>query len=161
MMMQIYMDASMICIWVTWRLMVFIAQHLAHLMLEQIHPTLGWIDLWLEKVWFSSHILCYIFMILSFMDVWVRLLWVIWSLPVFFFSLFSSDFGGGSSFPHWMKEHMDDYIDANYISFGTHYYSNLQQHSLLFSDDAHLHGCTYDMHLSHLKTHGLSCSTLG
>ena len=44
---------------------------------------------------------------------------------------------------------------------GEHYYSHLQQHPLLLYDDAHLHGCTYDMHLSHLKTHGFSCSTLG
>ena len=36
------------------------------------------------EIFFSSHILCYIFIILSFMDVWVRLLWVIWSLLVFF-----------------------------------------------------------------------------
>ena len=69
-------------------------------------------------------------------------------------SLFCSNFGGGSPFTYWMKEHMDDYIDAHYVSFGAHYYSHLLQHSLLLSDDAHLHGCTYGMHLSHLKTHG-------
>ena len=40
-------------------------------------------------------------------------------------------------------------------------YSHLQQHPLLLYGDAHLHGCTYDMHLGHLKTHGFSCSTLG
>ena len=44
---------------------------------------------------------------------------------------------------------------------GEHSYSHLQQNTLLLYDDAHLHGCTYDMHLSHLKTHGFSCSTLG
>ena len=45
---------------------------------------------------------------------------------------------------------------------GEHSYSNLQHHYLLLSDDAHLHGCKYDMHLSHLKTHGFYCSiTLG
>ena len=44
---------------------------------------------------------------------------------------------------------------------GAHSYSNLQQHPLLLYDDTHLHGCTYDRHLSHLKTHGFSCSTLG
>ena len=44
---------------------------------------------------------------------------------------------------------------------GAHSYSHLQQHTLLLYDDAHLHGCTYDMHLSHLKTHGFSYSTLG
>ena len=41
----------------------------------------------------------------------------------FLCSLFGSDFGGGSSFTSWMKEHMDDYIDAHYIflekSYGT------------------------------------------
>ena len=36
-----------------------------------------------------------------------------------------------------------------------------KKHPLLLYDDAHLHGCTYDMHLSHLKTHGFSCSTHG
>ena len=44
---------------------------------------------------------------------------------------------------------------------GAHSYSHLKQHHLLLYDDSHLHGCTYDMHLSHLKTHGFSCSTLG
>ena len=44
---------------------------------------------------------------------------------------------------------------------GEHYYSQLKQNLLLLYDDAHLHGCTYDMHLSHLKAHGFSCSTLG
>ena len=44
---------------------------------------------------------------------------------------------------------------------GAHSYSNFQQHPLLLYDDAHLHRCTYDMHLSHLKTHGFYCSTLG
>ena len=44
---------------------------------------------------------------------------------------------------------------------GEHSYSNLQQHALLLYDYAHLHGCTYDIHLSHLKNHGFSCSTLG
>ena len=44
---------------------------------------------------------------------------------------------------------------------GAHSYSNLQQRAFLLYDYTHLHGCTYDMHLSHLKTHGFSCSTLG
>ena len=44
---------------------------------------------------------------------------------------------------------------------GAHYYSNFQQNHLFLYDDAHLHGCTYDMHLSDLKTHGFSCSTIG
>ena len=33
---------------------------------------------------------------------------------------------------------------------GAKYYSHLQKHPLLLYDDAHLHGCTYDMHLSRL-----------
>ena len=44
---------------------------------------------------------------------------------------------------------------------GAHSYLHLQQHPFLLYDDAHLHGCTYDMHLIHLKTRGFSCSTLG
>ena len=44
---------------------------------------------------------------------------------------------------------------------GEHSYSHFQQHPLLLYDDSHLHGCTHYMHLSHLKTHGFSCSTLG
>ena len=84
MIIHIYMDAPMICIWVNWRLMVSLAQHLVHLMLEELRPTLGWIDLWLENIFVASHILFYIFMILSFMDVWVRLLWDIWNLFVCF-----------------------------------------------------------------------------
>ena len=30
---------------------------------------------------------------------------------------------------------------------GAHSYSHFKQHPLLLYDDAHLHGCTYDMHL--------------
>ena len=41
------------------------------------------------------------------------------------------------------------------------YYFHFQQHPCLHYDYTHLHGCTYDVHLSHLKTHGFSCSTLG
>ena len=37
------------------------------------------------------------------------------------FSLFGSDFGGGSSFTSWMKEHMDYYLYANYIILEQHY----------------------------------------
>ena len=33
----------------------------------------------------------------------------------FICSLFGSYFSGGSPFTYWMKEHMDDYIDAHYI----------------------------------------------
>ena len=120
MMMHIYMDAPMICIWVTWTLMISLAQHLVHLMLEELHPTLGWIDLWLENIFVSRHILCYIFMILSFMDVWVRLLWFISSL-LLFCSLFGSDLSGDSSFTSWMKEYMAEYFDAYHILLKWHY----------------------------------------
>ena len=41
------------------------------------------------------------------------------------------------------------------------YYLHLQQHPCLHYDYTHLHGCTYDVHLSQLKAHGFSCSTLG
>ena len=44
---------------------------------------------------------------------------------------------------------------------GVNYNSHLKKHRLLLYDYANIHGCTYDMHLSHLKTHGFSCSTLG
>ena len=43
---------------------------------------------------------------------------------------------------------------------GAHYYSYFHHHPLLLYDDAHLHGCTSDMHLSHLKTHGFSAQHL-
>ena len=33
------------------------------------------------------------------------------------------------------------------------YFLHFQQHPLLHYDDTHLHGCTYDVHLSHLETH--------
>ena len=39
----------------------------------------------------------------------------------FICSLFGLDFGGGSSFTSWMKEHMVDYIDAHYILLEQHY----------------------------------------
>ena len=40
----------------------------------------------------------------------------------FLCSLFGLDFGGGSSFTSWMKEHMDDYYyDASYILLDHHY----------------------------------------
>ena len=44
----------------------------------------------------------------------------------FIFSLFGSDFGGGSSFTSWMKEHMADYIDAHYI-----FWSRIMGHGIL------------------------------
>ena len=36
---------------------------------------------------------------------------------------------------------------------GAHYYLHFQQHRCLHYDYTHLHGCTYDVHLSHLETH--------
>ena len=44
---------------------------------------------------------------------------------------------------------------------GENSYSYLQKYHLLLYDDAHLYGCTSDMHLSHLKTCGFFLSTLG
>ena len=41
---------------------------------------------------------------------------------------------------------------------GAHYYLHLQQHTCLHYDYTHLHGCTYDVHLSHLETHDFPCS---
>ena len=41
------------------------------------------------------------------------------------------------------------------------HYLHLQKHPCLHYDYTHVHGCTYDVHLSHLKTHGFSYSTLG
>ena len=69
--------------------------------------------------------------------------------------LFCSDFGRGCPFTYWMKEHM---IYAHYRKFGAHSDSHLQKHPLLLYDDAHLHGCTYGIHLSHLETHAFPCS---
>ena len=111
MMMHIYMDAPMICIWVTWRLMVSLYEHLVHLMFEEIHPTLGWIDLWLENIFVSSHINCYIFMVLPFMDYG-------WD---FFESFEVSNISGDSSFTSWMKEYMAEYFDAYHILLEQHY----------------------------------------
>ena len=48
-----------------------------------------------------------------------------------------------------------------YDMVGAHYYLHFKQHPCLHYDYTHLHGCTYHVHLSHLKTHGFSCSTLG
>ena len=44
----------------------------------------------------------------------------------FLCSLFGLDFGGGSSFTSWMKEHMADYIDAHYI-----FWSSIMGHGIL------------------------------
>ena len=38
------------------------------------------------------------------------------------------------------------------------FYLHFQQHPLLHYDDTHLHGCTYDVHLSHLETRDFPCS---
>ena len=37
-------------------------------------------------------------------------------------------------------------------------YLHFQKHPLLHYDDTHLHGCTYDVHLSHLETCDFPCS---
>ena len=44
----------------------------------------------------------------------------------------------------------DDMIRAPYSL-------HFQHHHLLHYDDTHLHGCTYVVHLSHLKTHDFPC----
>ena len=38
------------------------------------------------------------------------------------------------------------------------YYLHSQWNPLLHFDDTHIHGCTYDVHLSHLEAHDFSCS---
>ena len=39
-------------------------------------------------------------------------------------------------------------------------YLHLQKNPCLHYDYTHLHGCTYDVHLSHLETHDFSFSLL-
>ena len=41
------------------------------------------------------------------------------------------------------------------------YYLHWQQNPYLHYDHTHLHGCTYDVHLSHLETHDFPCSFPG
>ena len=41
---------------------------------------------------------------------------------------------------------------------GAHYYLHFHQNPFLHYDDTHLHGCTYDVHLSHSETHDFPCS---
>ena len=38
------------------------------------------------------------------------------------------------------------------------YYLHFHKNPCLHYDYTHLHGCTYDVHLSHLETHDFSCS---
>ena len=38
------------------------------------------------------------------------------------------------------------------------YYLHFQQHPLLHYDDTHIHGCTYDVNLSHFEAHDFPCS---
>ena len=55
----------------------------------------------------------------------------------------------------------EEYGNPRFIFYddmvGENYYLHLHHHPLLLYDDAHLHAYTYDMHSSHLKTHGFSC----
>ena len=115
------MGAPMIFIWVTWRLMVFLAQHVVHLMFEKLHPTLGWHIIWLKNIIIGRNILWCYMMIYIFMSVLMRLLWATWSLQCFLCSLFGSYFGRCSWFTSWMKENMADYIDVHYIFLEQHY----------------------------------------
>ena len=84
MMMHIYMDAPMVFTWVTCRLMIFLAPCLVHLVLEELHPTLGWRDIWLKNIIVRRNILFYFMLIYIFMGVLMRLLGATWSVHVFF-----------------------------------------------------------------------------
>ena len=82
---------------------------------------MSWLECHIIYIWIN--ILCYIIIIYIFMGVLMRLIWATLSLQYscLLCSLFGSDFGGGSSFTSWMKEHMADYIDAHYIFLEQHY----------------------------------------
>ena len=84
MIIHIYMGAPMMFTWVTWRLVIFLAPCLVHLMLEELHPTLGWRDIWLRNIIIGSNILCYFMLICIFMGVFMILLGATWSIHVFF-----------------------------------------------------------------------------
>ena len=84
MMIHIHMDAPMVFTWVTWRLMIFLAPYLVHLMLEELHPTLRWRYISLKNIIVGKNILCYFMMIYIFMGVLMRLIWDTWSLHVLF-----------------------------------------------------------------------------
>ena len=84
MMIHIHMDAPMVFPWVTWRLMIFIVPCLVHLMLGELHPTLGWRYVWSKEIIVGSNILCYFMMIYIFMNVLMILLWATWSLHFLF-----------------------------------------------------------------------------
>ena len=65
----------------------------------------------------------------------------------FLCSFFGSDFGGGSSFTSWMKEHMADYyFDSYYIILEEHYRSWDPHlcHWIIF--DIILDACVYGPH---------------
>ena len=66
--------------------------------------------------------------------------------PCFFFSLFGSYFGGGSSFTSWMKEHMAYYIDEHYI-FLEHHYGTWDPHLCHWGrSNIILDACVYGPH---------------
>ena len=63
-----------------------------------------------------------------------------------FFCSFGSNFGGGSSFTSWMKEHMADYLDAHYI-FLEHHYGTWDTHLCQWDiSDIILDACVYGPH---------------
>ena len=65
----------------------------------------------------------------------------------FLCSLFGLDFGGGSSFTPWMKEHMADYIDSNYIYFEQNY-GTWDPHLFHWGiSDLILDACVYGTHV--------------
>ena len=86
------------------------------------------------------------------MDVWVRLLWVIWSLLVFCCSLFGSNLSGDYSFTSWMKEYMAEYFDAYHFLLEHHYRTWDTQlcHWIIF--DWSLEPCMYNLENGSLLT---------
>ena len=58
--------------------------------------------------------------------------------------------------PH--EEYENSISTFNDGIFRAPYYLHFQQHPLLHYDYTHLHGCTYDVHLSRLETHDFPCS---
>ena len=56
----------------------------------------------------------------------------------------------------FMVPHEEYGIPISHLDDGMNivpYYLHFQQHPLLHYDYTHLHGCSYDVHLSHLETH--------
>ena len=58
--------------------------------------------------------------------------------------------------PH--EEHGHSIYPFDDVIIRAPYYLHLQKNPCLHYDYTHLHGCTYDVHLSHLETHDFPCS---